>query len=71
MNIKEFLKKIRAFLNLTYYTSTLDQFLSYFDKTHPKLSESQRLEKEKYDHIFKMRDEATASKTKKTLWNKF
>jgi hypothetical protein len=63
--------KIKQFLNLTYYTSKLDLFLSAFDKTHSQ-SASQRAEKEKYNNIYKLRDHKTASKTpQNTLWDKF
>lgn len=44
---------IKKFLNLTYYTSDLDKFLSEYSKKHPKLSDSQREEMEKYQRIAK------------------
>lgn len=44
---------IRKFLNLTYYTSDLDKFLSDYANKHPKLSASQREELEKYQPIAK------------------
>lgn len=52
---------IKNFFNLNYYTSQLDLFLEAYRKKHPRLSESQRQEKEKYSRIFKLRDEADAS----------
>ena len=64
--------KIKQFLNLTYYTSKLDLFLSAFDQAHPRLSASQRAEKEKYDRINKLRDHQSAEvQSKNTLWEKF
>jgi len=42
---------IKKFLNLEYYTSELDKFLSEFARKHSKLSASQRLEQEKYQRI--------------------
>ena len=68
MNIKEFLKE---FFNLTYYTSQLDQFLSDFNQKHPKLSASQRAEKNKYDRIFEQRDQPSQPTPKKNLWDQF
>jgi hypothetical protein len=63
--------KIRQFLNLTYYSSKLDLFLSAFDQSHPRLSASQRAEKEKYDRIYQLRDHKTKPQPKNTLWDKF
>ncbi len=64
-------KRIRQFLNLTYYTSELDQFLSDFDKSHPRMSAPQRKEKDKYDRIFTLRDTRTNAETKKSIWGNF
>jgi hypothetical protein len=44
---------IKKFLNLTYYTSELDEFLSEYSRKHPKLSASQREEMEKHHRIAK------------------
>ncbi len=44
---------IKNFLNLGYYTSELDKFLSEYAKKHPKLSVSQREEMEKHQRIAK------------------
>jgi hypothetical protein len=68
---KSITNKIREFLNLTYFTSKLDQFLNAFDQAHPRLSASQREEKEKYDRIFKLRDDANAKEDKKNFWSNF
>lgn len=46
---------IKKLLNLTYYTSELDKFLSEFTVKHPKLSASQRQEMEKHQRIAKGR----------------
>ncbi|GEM_PF-1080003 len=65
---------IKQILGLTHYTSELDQFLSDFAKTHPKLSSSQRKEKEKYARIYRLRDNPQSSETSKTkdsLWEEF
>lgn len=65
---------IKEILGLTYYTSKLDQFLSNFNKTHPRLSLSQRQEKEKYAQIYKLRDNPNASPHQNEdtqFWDKF
>ncbi|TAK77234.1 MAG: hypothetical protein EPO11_02860 [Gammaproteobacteria bacterium] len=63
---------IKQILGLTYYTSELDQFLADFDKTHPKLSASQRKEKEKYARIYRLRDNPVAQEGKEfSLWDNF
>jgi len=54
------------------FVSELDQFLQAFDKTHPRLSTSQCKEKEKYQRVYKLRDQVTDEKpTDSTLWEKF
>lgn len=65
------LSYLKEFLNLGYYVSQLDQFLAEYDRAHPKLSASQRAEKDKYDRIFKLRDDAKAQPAKTVLWDKF
>lgn len=42
---------IKKFLNLEYYTSELDKFLSEYARKHPKPSFSQREEWKKYQRI--------------------
>ncbi len=64
MNLKEF-------LGLNFYTSGLDQFLTGFDKTHPKLSASQHREMDKYARIYRLRDKPSESSDEKTFWDKF
>ena len=64
MNIKEF-------LGLTYFTSKLDQFLAAYDKSHPKLSASQRKEVEKYARINQLRDHASQPHHENIFWDKF
>lgn len=59
---------IKEFLGLAYYTSGLDKFLANFDKTHPKMSASQRKEVEKYQRVFAERDHVNTNKTKETFW---
>jgi len=54
--MRHIVKMIKKFLNLNFYESPLDIFLSDFDKTHPRLSEAQQAEKEKYDRISRLRD---------------
>lgn len=62
---------IRRFLGLEAYVSPLDQFLKCFNKTHPKLSSAQLKEKEKYQKIFKLRDQKIAPAVKDQFWDKF
>ena len=62
---------IKDFLGLTYYTSELDQFLKYIDRQNPKLSESQRKEKEKYACIFQLRDNPNQPEVAEKFWVNF
>jgi hypothetical protein len=63
---------IKAWLGLSYFTSALDEFLANFDKSHLKLSASQRLEKEKYARIYQLRDQAKpATPPTSTIWEQF
>lgn len=63
---------LKEFLGLGYYTSELDEFLENFDKNHPNLSAAQRAEAEKYQRIYRLRDNANATDPKKsTFWDKF
>lgn len=63
---------IKKILGLEYYTSELDKFLNNFDATHPKLSLSQQVEKNKYDRLNKLRDQPNDSLSNQSvLWNKF
>lgn len=62
---------IKELLNLTYYTSKIDEFLAEFDKKYPKLSASQRKEKEKYARIFALRDLPEKAENKQTFWDQF
>lgn len=65
---------IKEILGLTYYTSKLDQFLSDFNKTHPKLSLSQRAEIAKYENIYRLRDNPSATapvNEDQQFWDKF
>lgn len=41
------------------YVSELDQFLQAFDRAHPELSASQRRERDKYRHLYQLRDANT------------
>lgn len=62
---------IKEFLGLLYYTSPLDSFLALFDQEHPRLSASQRKEKEKHARIVKLRDDPHYVEHKDTFWDKF
>jgi GH35 family endo-1,4-beta-xylanase len=62
---------IKNLLGLNYYVSELDQFLEAYEKAHPKLSSSQRQEKEKYARIYELRDKASENPSKKSLWDQF
>lgn len=66
------LKMLRNWLNLNFFVSPLDQFLAGFDKTHPRKSASQRKEIEKYEQIYRLRDNPNArQQAPETLWDKF
>jgi hypothetical protein len=62
---------IKALLGLTYYISELDEFLTEYDKTHPKLSASQHIEVEKHVKIFTLRDHPDSLQPKEPYWDKF
>ena len=62
---------IKKILNLQYYTSKTDQFLSEYNKTHTLLSSSQQAEKRKYNRIFSLRDNKTESEKNTDFWSKF
>lgn len=62
---------IKALLGLSYYISELDEFLSEYDKNHPKLSASQRKEMEKYAKVYKLRDLPEPPLSKDSLWDNF
>ena len=62
---------IKEFLGLAYYTSSLDEFLNDFDKSHHKMSVSQRMEIEKYRRIFALRDHPNPSTIKAKFWDQF
>jgi hypothetical protein len=62
---------IKKFLGLDKYISALDKFLDGYRKSHPKLSTSQRLEKAKFDHLFRLRDNANTSTKQADFWDKF
>lgn len=54
------------------YVSQTDKFLSGFDKAHPELSKSQRKEVDKYNRVYKLRDDAKAKDSEKeSFWDKF
>jgi hypothetical protein len=56
---------------LTNYVSDVDQFLQQFDKTHPKLSQSQQKEVTKYQRIYQLRDAVKTDKPTNPLWDEF
>ncbi len=62
---------IKALLGLTYYISELDQFLIEYDKSHPKLSTSQRKEIEKYARVYALRDHPSEPPAKEIFWDNF
>lgn len=62
---------IKKFLNLEYYTSTLDLFLAKYRQQHPAASHSQRKEIEKYTRIYQLRDHAKTEPAPKKIWDKF
>jgi hypothetical protein len=62
---------IKDLFNKNYYTSKIDEFLAEFDKNHPRLSRSQRLEKEKYAKIFAKRDKVGTYENKPDFWDQF
>lgn len=65
------MKIIKDFLGLEYFTSEIDQFLIDFDHSHPKLSESQRKEKDKYQRIYALRDDPRAYIEVDDFWHNF
>lgn len=67
-NIKTFLS---SFFKTSNYVSELDQFFHGFDKNHPRLSSSQRYEREKYKRVYQLRDNKIMVKQVKQLWDKF
>lgn len=62
---------LKEFFGLTYYISALDQFLIHFDRENPKLSDSQRKEKEKYTRIYQLRDNPNQPIFKEKFWDNF
>jgi hypothetical protein len=62
---------IKDFLGLGYYSSNLDEFLADFDRTHHKMSASQRKEIEKYRRVFALRDHALNTPMTEIFWEKF
>lgn len=62
---------IKSLLGLEYYTSELDKFLADFDASHQRLSPSQRAEIEKYDRIYKQRNDPNYTPHKDNFWEKF
>lgn len=53
------LNAIKKFLGLTFYTSSLDQFLTKFDAEQTHLTHAQQQEVDKHNRIFKKRDTHT------------
>jgi hypothetical protein len=66
-----FMKFLQEFLGLGFYTSELDLFLKQWDQQHPKFSSSQRQEINKYQRIYRLRDQAVSLPETKTFWDKF
>lgn len=57
--------------NFSNYVSDIDCFLQDYDKKHPELSTSQLKEITKSKRVYRLRDDATARDTSKTLWDEF
>lgn len=66
-----FWTSLKNFLGLAFFSSEIDQFLKKWDKDHPKLSSSQRAEINKYERIYRLRDNAANIPETKTFWDKF
>jgi hypothetical protein len=62
---------LKEFFGLNYYISELDQFLTHFDRENPKLSASQRKEKEKFARIYRLSDNPNPAEMEETFWDKF
>jgi hypothetical protein len=62
---------IKSLLGLDYYTSELDQFLTEFSKKHPKLTPNQRKEVQKYERVYRLRDDPQYVEHKSTFWANF
>lgn len=56
---------------LTNFTSDIDKFLQTFDQAHPKPSQSQQKEIEKYHRIGYLRDVADHPEESTILWEGF
>lgn len=56
---------------LTNFVSEIDQFLQAFDQKNPKLSTSQKREKEKYQRIYRLRDAHDHAEQSPSLWEGF
>ena len=65
------LSMIKTFLGLDFYTSELDDFLMDFDKRHPQLSRSQRMELDKYKRVYERRDKPEEPSADKSFWAGF
>ena len=70
--MKKITNLISKFLNLGFYVSSLDKFLNEYSRSHKDLSRSQRQEVDKYNRIYRMRDNPEAgNKQEHTFWDKF
>lgn len=56
---------------LTSYVSEIDKFLLEFDKQHPTLSLSQKIEIAKLQRVYRLRDDAKSTDSEKKLWDDF
>jgi len=65
------IKKIKAFLGLTYYTSEADLFLASLAHKYHQLTKSQQAEIEKHKRIVDLRDKALSEPSKRSFWDKF
>lgn len=62
---------MKRWFKLKFYVSGLDRFLQMYRTQHPRLSASQRAEKEKYERLNEQRDNPTISVPKTSFWENF
>lgn len=62
---------LKEFLGLGYYVSSLDEFLTDYDKNHAELSKTQKAEVTKHARVSKFRDQPTPPGVDNAFWDKF
>lgn len=65
-----FLKKIFSRNKISDYESPVDEFFAKFDQNHPRKSQSQQQEINKFKRIFYLRDHAVPANDSK-IWKEF